>query len=60
MSLVRAGFLGALHDAGSNGLRSDALGVAVQRTLGFDRSDAQIRAEWLLEPALRGFNLQEG
>ena len=60
VSLVRAGFLGALHDAGSNGLRSDALGVAVQRTLGFDRSDAQIRAEWLLEPALRGFNLQEG
>jgi len=59
VSLVRAGFLGALHDAGSNGLRSDALGVAVQRTLGFDRSDAQIRAEWLLEPALRGFNLQE-
>ena len=59
VSLVRAGFLGALHDTGPNGLRSDALGVAVQRTLGFDRSDAQIRAEWLLEPALRGFNLQE-
>ena len=59
VSLVRAGFLGALQDAGSNGLRSDGLGVAVQRTLGFDRSDAQIRAEWLLEPSLRGFNLQE-
>ena len=59
VSLVRAGFLGALQDAGSKGLRSDELGVAVQRTLGFDRPDAQIRAEWLLEPSLRGFNLQE-
>ena len=59
VSLVRAGFLGALQDAGSNGLRSDELGGAQQRTLGFDRSDPQIRAEWLLEPTLRGFNLQE-
>ena len=59
VSLVRAGFLGALQDAGSKGLRSDELGVAQQRTLGFDLSDPQIRAEWLLEPTLRGFNLQE-
>ena len=59
VSLVRAGFLGALHDAGPNGLRSDELGIAQQRALGFDGSDAQIRAEWLLEPTLRGFNLQE-
>ena len=59
VSLVRAGFFGALRDAGSNGLRSDELGVAQQRTLGFDRSDPQIRTEWLLEPTLRGFNLQE-
>ena len=59
VSLVRAGFLGALQDAGSQGLRSDELGGAEQRTLGFDRPDPQIRAEWLLEPELRGFNLQE-
>ena len=59
VSLVRAGFLGALHDAGATGLRSDELGIAMQRTLGFDRPDAQIRAEWLSEPSLRGFNLQE-
>ncbi len=59
VSLVRAGFLGALQETGSKGLRNDELGVAVQRTLGFERSDAQIRAEWLLEPSLRGFNLQE-
>ena len=59
VSLVRAGFLGALQGAGSKGLRSDELGVAQQRTLGFDRPDPQIRAEWLLEPTLRGFNLQE-
>ena len=59
VSLVRAGFLGALQDAGPDGLRSDALGIAQQRALGFDRPDPQIRAEWLLEPTLRGFNLQE-
>ena len=59
VSLVRAGFLGALRDAGSTGLRSEELGVGAQRTLGFDRPDAQLRTEWLLEPTLRGFNLQE-
>ena len=59
VSLVRGGFLGALQNAGSAGLRSDELGGAQQRTLSFDRSDPQIRAEWLLEPTLRGFNLQE-
>ena len=59
VSLVRAGFLHALQDADSKGLRSDALGVAQKRALGFDRPDPQIRAEWLLEPSLRGFNLQD-
>ena len=59
VSLVRAGFLGALQAAGADGLRSDELGAAHQRTLGFDQPDEQIRAEWLLEPTLRGFNLQE-
>ena len=57
--LVRAGFLSALDRAGANGLRSDALGAAQQQTLGFDRPAPEIRAEWLLEPTLRGFNLQE-
>lgn len=59
VSLVRAGFLGALRLAGSDGLRSDELGLAQQRSLGFDRATPDIRGEWLLEPDLRGFNLQE-
>jgi superfamily II DNA/RNA helicase len=59
VSLVRAGFLGALDVAGPRGLRSDELGAAQQKSLGFDRATPEIRAEWLLEPALRGFNLQE-
>ena len=59
VSLVRAGFLGALQDAGAKGLRSDELGAAQQRHLGFDRPDPTLRAEWLLDPILRGFNLQE-
>ncbi|MBF0153997.1 MAG: DEAD/DEAH box helicase [Magnetococcales bacterium] len=59
VSLIRAGFLGALHAAGDRGLRSDELGAAHQRALGFDRAVSEIRAEWLQEPGLKGFNLQE-
>ena len=59
VSLIRAGFLGALRAAGDNGLRSDELGAAQQRALGFDRATQDIRAEWLQEPGLKGFNLQE-
>jgi superfamily II DNA/RNA helicase len=59
VSLVRAGFLGALEEAGARGLRSDELGVAQEKALGFDRPTPEIRAEWLLEPSLKGFHLQE-
>jgi Lhr-like helicase len=59
VSLIRAAFLGALDTAGDRGLRSDELGAAQQRALGFDRPAPEIRGEWLLEPSLRGFNLQE-
>jgi superfamily II DNA/RNA helicase len=59
VSLLRAGFLGALRAAGPDGLRSDELGLAVQRALGFDRTAQDVRAEWLQEPNLKGFNLQE-
>jgi superfamily II DNA/RNA helicase len=59
VSLIRAGFLGALRTAGSQGLRSDEVGAAAQRALGFDRTSQDVRAEWLQEPTLKGFNLQE-
>jgi hypothetical protein len=59
VSLIRAGFLGALKSAGGSGLASADLGVAQQRALGFDRPAPELRAEWLQEPTLRGFNLQE-
>ena len=59
VSLVRAGFLGALEIAGDAGLRSDQLGAAHQHALGFDRQVRHVRQEWLREPDLRGFNLQE-
>ncbi|HYD51662.1 MAG TPA: DEAD/DEAH box helicase [Gemmatimonadaceae bacterium] len=58
-SLLRAGFLGALQAAGEAGLRAEQLGDAQQRALGFDRPTPDVRAEWLLEPMLKGFNLQE-
>jgi hypothetical protein len=59
VSLIRAGFLGALELAGTKGLRSEELGSAQQKALGFDRPNPELRAEWLLEPELKGFNLQE-
>ena len=59
VSLIRAAFLGALDIAGSRGLRSDELGAAQQRALGFDRPALELRGEWLLEPTLKGFNLQD-
>ncbi|MBX3182800.1 MAG: DEAD/DEAH box helicase [Polyangiaceae bacterium] len=59
VSLLRAGLLGALRQAGAEGLRSERLGEAVQRALGFDRASPDVRAEWLAEPNLRGINLQD-
>lgn len=59
VSLIRAAFLGALDAAGTKGLRADELGLAQQRALGFDRGTLELRAEWLQEPGLKGFNLQE-
>lgn len=59
VSLIRSGFLGALEAAGEQGLRADELGLAQQRTLGFDRPAPELRAEWLQEPGLKGFNLSE-
>jgi Lhr-like helicase len=59
VSIIRAGFLGALDMAGEKGLRSEELGSAQQKALGFDQPNTAIRTEWLLEPTLKGFNLQE-
>jgi len=59
VSLIRAGFLAALDGAGDKGLRSDEIGAAQQRALGFDRPSEDLRTEWLIEPSLKGFNLQE-
>jgi superfamily II DNA/RNA helicase len=57
IGLVRAGFLRALQMAGDRGLRSDDLGARQQQALGFDLPEYRI--EWLQEPNLKGFNLQE-
>ncbi len=59
VSLVRAALLRALRDAGATGLRSEQLGVAHERALGFDRSDAGLRREWLQDETLQGFKVKE-
>ena len=60
VSLVRAGFLGALEIAGETGLRSDELGAAQQKALGFDGATKDARAEWSSDIDLRGFHLPGG
>jgi hypothetical protein len=59
VSLIRAGFLGALEKAGDQGLRSDELGVAQQRALGFDRPSSRDSRRVAARANLKGFNLQE-
>jgi ATP-dependent helicase YprA (DUF1998 family) len=59
VSLVRAGFLSALQTAGDQGLRAGELGAAQMKALGFDRPGKELRQEWLSDPGLKGFNLQE-
>lgn len=59
VSLTRAAFLGALEIAGTNGVSGDELGLAQQKALGFEKTNQSNREEWLLEPNLRGFNLDD-
>ena len=59
VSLIRAGFLAALDAVGPSGLASEAIGLAHQKALGFDRNDSTIRAEWLHDPNLTGAALQQ-
>ncbi len=59
VSLLRAGFLRALDAAGPGGLRSEEVGKAQQAALGFATRTPEIRAEWLLDPSIRGVNLED-
>jgi len=59
VSLIRAGFLGALLNAGENGLRSNEIGLSVMKALGFDRTDPEIRGEWLQDPTIKGLHMKE-
>lgn len=55
VSLFRSAFLGAVRNAGVEGLSSDQLGAALFRALGFDRpGEAGMRSEWLVDPEIEG------
>lgn len=57
VGLFRSAFLAAVRSAGAEGLSADRLGIAVFKSLGFDRASTQsLRAEWLLDPELEGAN----
>ena len=59
VSLVRAGFLGALERAGAKGLTAAQLGEAQQQALGFDKPTLEMKREWLQDPGLKGLNLTQ-
>lgn len=57
VSLFRAAFLGAVTNAGDEGLSADRLGLAVFKALGFERpGETGLRSEWLLDSELQGAN----
>ena len=57
VTLLRGAILAALDEAGDEGLHEDQIGQAIQRMLGFVAANVQRRAEWLIEPDLKGANL---
>ncbi len=57
VTLLRGAILASLEDAGDDGLLEDQIGPAVQRMLGFLAANVGRRAEWLVEPELKGANL---
>ena len=57
VTLLRGAILAALQGADDDGLLEDQIGPAVQRVLGFLAANVGRRAEWLVEPELKGANL---
>jgi Lhr-like helicase len=59
VSLFRAATLLALKSAGGDGLDPTLAGQALQKALGFFASDEARRPDWMLNPALEGFQLED-
>lgn len=58
VSLIRAGFLGALEAAGEEGIPGPEIGLAQQKALGFEWSSKGAREQWAVDADLRGLNVQ--
>lgn len=54
VSLLRAGILAAVRQAGAGGLSEDQFGLRVQAALGFVASNRERRREWMLDPEIKG------
>ena len=57
VTLLRGAILAALSEAKDQGMQEDVVGQAIQRMLGFVAAKTERRAEWLVEPELRGATL---
>lgn len=54
VTLLRAGLLKAVAEAGASGLEHQRFGDAVRQTLGFSRDNKERLAEWMANPEARG------
>lgn len=54
VTLLRAGLLKAVHDAGDRGLEHQRFGDAVRLALGFTRENRNRLVEWMANPDARG------
>ncbi len=54
VALLRAAILTAVSSAGQDGLSDDEFGRRVQSALGFTAANRDRRAEWMLDPEIKG------
>lgn len=59
VSMLRAALLAAVRRAGPDGLGEEEFGRRVREALGFSASARDRRAEWMLDPEVKGVGLAE-
>lgn len=59
VTLMRAGILAALDTSNEQGLKHDTIGQEVQAALGFVGSNFVRRADWMVDPSIRGAGVMD-
>ena len=59
VTLLRAGILAALDASSDSGLTHDTVGQKVQKALGFVGSETERRADWMVDPSIKGAGVMD-